>query len=344
MRKLLLAGLMGCLLVGSIPTGGRTDEPKALKRILDSALKAMGGEANLAKARAAHWRATGTYYAPGGPVSFTGEWWMQPPEQMKVVLEAGGPSKLSRVTLLDGNRGWITAGGNTQEMNEDQLAQAREELYHHEVTSLWSLRDPAFRLEMAGETKIEDRPAAGIKVTHAGHADITLYFDRLDREGRLDAWFDAASRLLDPSHVVFTGHLEHNALCHLYPCCDVALFPSIVAEAGPLVLIEAMASGCYPMGTYFAGMGANLDIAASALDSQQGEYMRLSRDPEHLVEDIAANVVGALGLNGSCRSALREVAVAHRQRSVLGTAHHGGRRASWQIAAGELDGHHSLRW
>jgi glycosyltransferase involved in cell wall biosynthesis len=49
---------------------------------------------------------------------------------------------------------------------------------------------------------------------------VTLYFDRLDREGRLDAWFDAAIRLLDPAHVVFTGHLEHNALCHLYPCCD----------------------------------------------------------------------------------------------------------------------------
>ena len=140
---------------------------------------------------------------------------------------------------------------------------------------------------------------------------VTLYFDRLDREGRLDAWFDAAIRLLDSAHVVFTGHLEHNALCHLYPCCDVAVFPSIVAEAGPLVLIEAMASGCYPMGTYFAGMGANIDIAASALDPQQGRYMRLRRDPEHLVEDIAANVVGALGLNGSYRSALREVAVAN---------------------------------
>jgi glycosyltransferase involved in cell wall biosynthesis len=140
---------------------------------------------------------------------------------------------------------------------------------------------------------------------------VTLCFDRLDREGRLDAWFDAATRLLDPAHVVFTGHLEHNALCHLYPCCDVAVFPSIVAEAGPLVLIEAMASGCYPIGTYFAGMGANIDIAASALDPQQGQYMRLSRDPERLVEDIAANVVGALGLNGSYRSALRAVAVAN---------------------------------
>ncbi len=140
---------------------------------------------------------------------------------------------------------------------------------------------------------------------------VTLYFDRLDREGRLDAWFDAAMRLLDPAHVVFTGHLEHSALRHLYPCCDVAVFPSIVAEAGPLVLIEAMASGCYPMGTYFAGMGANIDIAASALDPQQGQYMRLRRDPEHLVEDIAANVVGALGLNASYRRALREVAVAN---------------------------------
>jgi glycosyltransferase involved in cell wall biosynthesis len=140
---------------------------------------------------------------------------------------------------------------------------------------------------------------------------VTLYFDRLDREGKLDAWFDAAMQLLDPAHVVFTGHLEHNALCHLYPCCDVAVFPSIVAEAGPLVLIEAMASGCYPIGTYFAGMGANIDIAASALDPQQGQYMRLRRDPEYLVEDIATNVVGALELNGSYRRALREVAVAN---------------------------------
>ena len=63
------------------------------------------------------------------------------------------------------------------------------------------------------------------------------------------------------------------------PAATVAVFPSIVAEAGPLVLIDAMASGCYPMGTYFAGMGANIDIAASALDPQQGQYMRLRRDP-----------------------------------------------------------------
>ncbi len=65
------------------------------------------------------------------------------------------------------------------------------------------------------------------------------------------------------------------------------------------------------MGTYFAGMGANIDIAASAIDPQQAQYMRLRRDPEHLVEDIATNVIGALRLKGSYRNALREVAVAN---------------------------------
>jgi hypothetical protein len=39
--------------------------------------------------------------------------------------------------------------------------------------------------------------------------------------------------------------------------------------------------------------------------------MRLRRAPEHLVEDIATNVVGALGLNRSYRSALRDVAEAN---------------------------------
>jgi glycosyltransferase involved in cell wall biosynthesis len=140
---------------------------------------------------------------------------------------------------------------------------------------------------------------------------VIRYFERLDREGRTNDWFEAAAQLIDPARVVFTGHLEHSALCHLYPCCDVAVFPSIVPEAGPLVLIEAMASGCYPIGTYFAGMGANLDIAASALDAQQARYMRLRRDPDHLVEDIANNVVGALGVDAAHRRALGEVAVAN---------------------------------
>ena len=54
--------------------------------------------------------------------------------------------------------------------------------------------------------------------------------------------------------------------------------------------------------------------------------MRLRQDPEYLVEAIATNVIGALGLKGSHRSALREVAVAnydweHIARSLSRTLH-----------------------
>lgn len=138
---------------------------------------------------------------------------------------------------------------------------------------------------------------------------VERFFGKLEEKGMLDEYFETAARLLDPRRVVFTGHLEHNALSHLYPCCDVAVFPSVVAEAGPLVLIEAMASGCFPTGTYFAGMGANIDIASAALPSDKARYMRLRRDPEYAVEDIIRNTIHALELGGTYRKALREIAV-----------------------------------
>ncbi len=138
---------------------------------------------------------------------------------------------------------------------------------------------------------------------------VTRFFESLEARGELDAYFETAERLLKPDHVVFTGHLEHDALSRLYPCCDVAVFPSVVAEAGPLVLLEAMASGCFPMGTYFAGMGANLDNAGRALPEEQARLMRLRPEPEHTVRDIAHHIPAALALDGSYREALREVTV-----------------------------------
>ena len=43
--------------------------------------------------------------------------------------------------------------------------------------------------------------------------------------------------------MIFTGYLTHRELRHLFPCCDAAVFPSLVKEAGPLVFLEALASG-----------------------------------------------------------------------------------------------------
>ena len=40
------------------------------------------------------------------------------------------------------------------------------------------MKDPAFQLSPLGESKVGDRAAVGVKVTHKGHSDVNLYFDK----------------------------------------------------------------------------------------------------------------------------------------------------------------------
>ena len=104
-----------------------------------------------------------------------------------------------------------------------------------------------------------------------------------------------------------TGYLTHRELCFLFPCCDVALFPSVVAEAGPLVFLEALACGCFPIGTYFAGMAASIDSISAVLPGEVTELMKLS--VERTVLDIVEKTAGALAFKGFYGRTLREIAV-----------------------------------
>jgi glycosyltransferase involved in cell wall biosynthesis len=147
---------------------------------------------------------------------------------------------------------------------------------------------------------------------------VTGLFDALEDEGKLADYFITAETHLqaDPEGggtVLFTGYLDHDALCHLFPCCDVAVFPSMVKEGAPLVVPEAMASGCYPMGTNFAGMKDSLDAVEERLreggfTDEEVAPLRLRPAPEHTARDIAAGVPRALDLGGRQRETLRRVA------------------------------------
>jgi glycosyltransferase involved in cell wall biosynthesis len=137
----------------------------------------------------------------------------------------------------------------------------------------------------------------------------TAFFERLERQGEIDRYFDIAQRVLTPDRVLFTGFLEHHLLAYLFPLADVAVFPSAVAEASPLVIPEAAACGCLPMGTYFAGMRHSLDALAPRLPDELRSLMRLSPEPEHTARDIATNVIAALDAGADVRQPLRDAAV-----------------------------------
>jgi hypothetical protein len=151
----------------------RAEGPEDAKAIIAKGIQALGGEANLAKARAITFKEKGTFYGLGNPLPYTGEWSQQPPRQSKMVIEGAFTS------VYNGDKGWINEGGTTRDLSKEELAEAREEGHATWVTLLLPLvKEPGFTLTAAGADKVEGKPAVGVKVAHAGYRDVTLYFDK----------------------------------------------------------------------------------------------------------------------------------------------------------------------
>jgi len=153
------------------------------------------------------------------------------------------------------------------------------------------------------------------KGTDGGHGTTGMFeeardfFHRLQDEGRMEGYIQQAMEAMGPDRVTFVGYLTHHQLRHLFPCTDVAVFPSVVKEAGPLVFLEAMASGVFPIGTDFGGMKVSIDRLSDVLPEDVLQTMRVRIIPEHTVSDIIDSVVTALGYEGLYSTTLRKVAV-----------------------------------
>lgn len=130
-----------------------------------------------------------------------------------------------------------------------------------------------------------------------GFTAVAGYLDDLAARGELQTYLESAAEAGIGERVVFTGYLTHDRLRYLFPATDVAIFPSRVREAGPLVFLEAMAAGVFPLGTYFGGMAASIDATAETLPPDAVERMKLrTPDAERggIVADIADRSVAAL--------------------------------------------------
>jgi glycosyltransferase involved in cell wall biosynthesis len=141
-------------------------------------------------------------------------------------------------------------------------------------------------------------------------AALPAFWRSLEQQHRTDEYWAAAARHMQPDTVVFTGYLAHREMSLLLPCCDAAVFPSMVVESGPLVFLEALASGVLPIGTYFGGMKVKIDRVAAALPPGGAAALRVRPDAAVIAGDLVDTVPPALELSGHYRTVLRAVAVA----------------------------------
>jgi glycosyltransferase involved in cell wall biosynthesis len=109
--------------------------------------------------------------------------------------------------------------------------------------------------------------------------------------------------------VVFAGFLPHALYRHLLPCAHLAVFPSVVAEAYPLVLMEAMSAGVLPAASYFEGLADGLDVIAAQLPAEIAPLIRLPKDGKERIGHIARKLTDLLALPPSWSSTLRRIIV-----------------------------------
>jgi glycosyltransferase involved in cell wall biosynthesis len=146
----------------------------------------------------------------------------------------------------------------------------------HNLIAAWTALLPA-HLVIVGSGAYREVLEALVHAIATGDQALYAYlrahgFD-LDRSGITGGWdslpadVSACAPLAD--HVHFFGRLHHDRLRWLFPCADLAVFPSIVPEAYPLVLMESLANGVLPVVSDFSGFRDGL----AALEPHLGEEL-----------------------------------------------------------------------
>jgi hypothetical protein len=152
---------------------GAGDRDKALA-VVEQAIKAHGGADALTKAQTRSRNGRGELTLSGN-IAFKAEEIVSLPERCRTVLEAAG---VRRVIVLNGDKGWMLTGGTTQEMNKELLAELREEPYVWWLMTLTPLQKDSFDLTPLPDAKVNGENASVIKVSHRGHADVRMFFDK----------------------------------------------------------------------------------------------------------------------------------------------------------------------
>jgi hypothetical protein len=164
--------------LGLLPAA-RADDGAAALALVDKAVRSHGGEANLARCPAVTAKMKGTFYGLGLKAPFTGEFAAQGADRQRVVFEAEACGQAIRfVHVLCGDKCWNKLGDELEELDADGVADAREEAHAEWVATLVPLKAKAYTLTSLGEVRIDQRPAAGVRVSSKGHRDVSLYFDK----------------------------------------------------------------------------------------------------------------------------------------------------------------------
>src|ERR1051326_7596345 len=154
-----------------------TQDPNA---IVDKAIKALGGEEKLGKIKAASWKIKGKITVMGNELENTTTMTFQGLDHFRQQLEGEfNGNKFKAVTVLAEDKGSRMFGDNHQDLDKEALINVKRTAYLSIIPiTILPLKSKDFKLESIDDEKVNDKPAAGIKVTAPDKKDFKLYFDK----------------------------------------------------------------------------------------------------------------------------------------------------------------------
>ena len=110
-------------------------------------------------------------------------------------------------------------------------------------------------------------------------------------------YFSRCSSFPWSRRVIFPGYLKHPALRYLLCLSDLAVFPSIVKEAYPLSLLEALSAGLFPVVADSAGLREGIDLLEGLFPKPVMRLMRVPMEEKKRIQVMKNNLLKGLEIH-----------------------------------------------
>ncbi len=190
MRTLIVSIGTVAFLANSAAVVRAQDDARAL---IERAIKAHGGAEALGRIHADKVKFKGTLVLQGHTTPFIAETTVQLPSKYKNVIEINsGGEKHTIVHIVNGNDISIILDGRSLKADPAQLAEIRTGMELERAKRLLPLlEDKSYQVAVVEDVEVNNRPAAGVRITGRGRKEMRLYFDKeygllVRAENRLD--------------------------------------------------------------------------------------------------------------------------------------------------------------
>jgi hypothetical protein len=178
MKKQVLTVLTLGLLLAAV--GARADDQPDAKVLLDKAIKAMNGDAKLAKlgAGSAKGRISGSEGGQEFTVDIDGTWQGAKQYRAEVEFQGGGQS-FKGIIVVSGDKAWFKKDDKTEDAPDAIPIFIQNVFYAGRLPQLLSaLRAKEYKLTPLGEVKVGAKDAVGLSISHDDRKDASLFFDK----------------------------------------------------------------------------------------------------------------------------------------------------------------------